>query len=80
MRDFTYDCGAMPISEPAFSPIDPPCDLARDLSPYAGRWIALVRGRIAGVGVLPHEARLLAKAARPKEEPTVVFVPRKLTR
>ncbi len=66
----------MPTSEPVPSPIDP----LRDLAPYAGRWIALVRGRIAGVGLLPNDAYLLAKAARPKEEPMVVFVPKNLTR
>ncbi len=57
-----------------------PIDSRRDLTPYTGRWIALVRGHIAGVGLLPHDARLLAKAARPKEEPTVVFVPKSLTK
>lgn len=70
----------MPKPDSLPSPIDPTPDLARDLSPYTGRWIALVRGRIAGVGLRPHDARLLAKAARPKEEPTVVFVPKQLTR
>ena len=28
-----------------------------DLAPYAGRWIAIVRGRVAGVGLSPEEAR-----------------------
>ena len=46
-----------------------------DLTPYAGRWIALVRNHVSGVGRTAHEATLLAKAARPKEEPIVVFVP-----
>ena len=46
-----------------------------DLTPYAGRWIALIRDHIAGVGRSAHEAAALAKTARPKEEPIVLFVP-----
>ncbi|MDH7487127.1 MAG: HD domain-containing protein [Anaerolineae bacterium] len=46
-----------------------------DLTPYAGRWVAVVRGRVAGVGVTERAARLAAKRCRPKEEPTVLFVP-----
>jgi hypothetical protein len=45
-----------------------------DLAPYAGRWIAIVRGQVAGVGLSPEEARRLAKRNRPREEPVVVFV------
>jgi hypothetical protein len=45
-----------------------------DLAPYAGRWIAIVRGQVAGVGFSPGEARRLAKRNRPKEEATIVFV------
>jgi hypothetical protein len=45
-----------------------------DLAPYAGRWIAVVRGRVAGVGFSPEEARRLAKRNRPREEPLIVFV------
>ncbi len=46
-----------------------------DLAPYAGRWVALVRGRVAGVGWTAEEARRSAKRSRPKEEPQVLFVP-----
>nr|HID14524.1 hypothetical protein [Anaerolineae bacterium] len=46
-----------------------------DLAPYAGRWVALVRGRVAGVGWTADEARRAAKRSRPKEEPRVIFVP-----
>lgn len=45
-----------------------------DLLPYAGRWIAIVRGQVAGVGLSPEEARRLAKHNRPREEPMIVFV------
>ncbi|MDY7080327.1 MAG: DUF5678 domain-containing protein [Chloroflexota bacterium] len=46
-----------------------------DLMPYAGRWVALVRGRVAGVGWTAKEARRAAKRSRPKEEPQVIYVP-----
>ena len=46
-----------------------------ELAPYAGRWVALVRGRVAGIGWTAGEARLAAKRNRPKEEPEVIFVP-----
>jgi len=46
-----------------------------DLMPYAGRWVALVRGRVAGVGWTAAEARRAAKRSRFKEEPRVIFVP-----
>ena len=46
-----------------------------DLAPYAGRWVALVRGHVAGVGWTAGEARRAAKRNRPKEEPEVIFVP-----
>jgi hypothetical protein len=48
-----------------------------DLRPYAGRWVALVNGRIAGIGLTAQEARIAAKLSRPKEEPVVRFVPKR---
>lgn len=53
-----------------------PHSAALDLRPYAGRWVALVSGRVAGVGLTADEARTAAKLSRPKEEPTVRFVPK----
>ncbi len=50
-----------------------------DLTPYAGRWVALVRGCVSGVGVSEQAARLASKHQRPKEEPIVIFVPKELT-
>jgi len=47
-----------------------------DYSLYTGRWIALVRDHVAGVGRTAEEARLRAKASRPKDDPRVVFVPK----
>ena len=46
-----------------------------DLTPYAGRWVALVRGRVTGIGWTAEEARRSAKRNRPKEEAHVIFVP-----
>ena len=45
-----------------------------DLRPYAGRWVALVNGHVAGVGFTADEARTAAKLSRPKEEPEVRFI------
>ena len=47
-----------------------------DYSLYAGRWIAIVRDHVTGVGRTAQEARLRAKASRPKDDPQVVFVPK----
>ena len=44
------------------------------LRPYAGRWVALVAGRVAGSGRTPAEARQMAQRNRPKERPQVAFV------
>lgn len=45
-----------------------------DLTPYAGRWVALVHGRVAGVGETPEAAKRLAQHNRPKERATLQFV------
>ena len=47
-----------------------------DFSLYAGRWIAIVRDRVIGVGRTAAEARQRAKAAWPKDEPRIVHVPK----
>ena len=46
-----------------------------DLTPYAGCWVAIVRGGVTGIGVSEQAARLASKHQRAKEEPVVVFVP-----
>ena len=46
-----------------------------DYTPYLGRWIAIVRDHVAGVGLTAEEARRAAKASRPKDDPQVVYVP-----
>jgi hypothetical protein len=45
------------------------------LAPYAGRWVALVRGAVVGVGWTRDEALYAARRTRPKEQPELRFVP-----
>ncbi|MCX6032137.1 MAG: DUF5678 domain-containing protein [Chloroflexi bacterium] len=45
-----------------------------DLSAYEGRWVAIVRGHVAGVARTADSARRVAKLNRPREEPTVIYV------
>lgn len=53
---------------------EPDSPLPIDLSPYLHRWIALVRGRVVGVGLTAEQAERAAKRVRPKEKARVVFV------
>jgi putative nucleotidyltransferase with HDIG domain len=55
-------------------PDPPPASNGDNLLPYAGRWVALVGSRVIGQGGTSEQAMRAAKAARPKETPTVVFV------
>jgi hypothetical protein len=45
-----------------------------DLSLYLDRWIAVVRGRVVGVGFTPGQAHRAAKQTRPKEKAQLLFV------
>ncbi len=45
------------------------------LSPYAGRWVAKVRGQIVAQGGTPEQAQRAAQASRPKELPEILYVP-----
>lgn len=45
-----------------------------DLSPYAGRWVALINDQVAGVGLTPAEAEHLARHNRPKDRFSIRFV------
>ncbi len=47
-----------------------------DLTPYAGCWVAVVEGRVVGVGYTARAARAAAKRSRPKDDPVVVRVGR----
>jgi tRNA nucleotidyltransferase/poly(A) polymerase len=43
-------------------------------SPYAGRWVAVIGGRVVGQGGTPEQARTAAQS-RHKEIPTVTYIP-----
>lgn len=53
----------------------PPETATPDLHPYAGRWVALLRGQIIAQGGTPDQARRAAKHTRPKETPEIRFMP-----
>jgi poly(A) polymerase len=44
-------------------------------SPYAGRWVAQVRGRIVAQGGTPEQALHAAQLSRHKEKPEIIFMP-----
>jgi tRNA nucleotidyltransferase/poly(A) polymerase len=44
-------------------------------TPYAGRWVARLRGRIVAQGGTPEQALHAAQGARYKETPEIVFMP-----
>jgi len=44
-------------------------------SPYAGRWVAKVRGRIVAQGGTPEQALHAAQKSRHKEKPEIVYMP-----
>jgi tRNA nucleotidyltransferase/poly(A) polymerase len=45
------------------------------VSPYAGRWVARLRGKVVAQGSTPEEARRAAQTHRHKESPEIVFMP-----
>ncbi len=45
-----------------------------DLTPYPNRWVAVVHGRVAGVGKTRQQAYGAAKRIRPKDKSTLLFV------
>jgi len=44
-------------------------------APYAGKWVAVVRGRVAGVGETARQARMMARRSCPKDDPILLLVP-----
>lgn len=50
-------------------------EMQNKLSPYAGRWVALVRGNIVAQGGTPEQALHAAQASRHKEKPEIRFMP-----
>ncbi|HEY53556.1 MAG TPA: hypothetical protein G4N94_08880 [Caldilineae bacterium] len=55
------------------SPLQPH-HLDLDLSAYAGRYIALVEGRVVAVADTPEAARTRARTAREQRPPTILFI------
>ncbi|MFH1906839.1 MAG: HD domain-containing protein, partial [Chloroflexota bacterium] len=47
----------------------------QSLSPYAGRWVARVRGQVVAQGGTPEQARRAAQSSRFKESPEIIFMP-----
>ncbi len=54
-------------------------DDEKDLTPYAGRWVARVRGKVVAQGETADDAAQAARQSRTKEAPEIVFVPDPLT-
>lgn len=52
-----------------------PDDSQAPTSPYAGRWVARVRGKIIAQGGTPEQALQTAKKIRHKERPEIIYVP-----
>src|SRR5512134_1104042 len=48
-------------------------------SPYAGRWVARVRGRIVAQGGTPEQALHAAQISRHKEKPEIIYMHVSLT-
>src|SRR5215218_3812723 len=44
-------------------------------SPYAGRWVARLRGRIIAQGGTPEQALHAAQLSRHKEKPEIIYMP-----
>jgi tRNA nucleotidyltransferase/poly(A) polymerase len=44
-------------------------------NPYAGRWVAKLKGRIVAQGGTPQQALLASQATRHKEKPEIIFMP-----
>lgn len=52
-----------------------PDDSRAPTSPYAGRWVARVRGKIVAQGGTPEQALQTAQKIRHKERPEIIYVP-----
>ncbi len=52
-----------------------PDRVSLDLTPYAGRWVALIRGRVVAAGETAQEALLAARYQCTKDEPSLIWVP-----
>ncbi len=46
-----------------------------DENSFAGRWVAMIRGKIVAQGGTPEQALRAAQASRPKESPEIFYMP-----
>ena len=46
-----------------------------ELSPYAGRWVAIINQKVISQGGTPQQALLAAKNSRFKETPQIIYIP-----
>ena len=53
----------------------PVANIENTSSPYAGRWVARVRGRIIAQGGTPEQALQAAQISRHKERPEIIYMP-----
>lgn len=54
--------------------IEPSC---KELSPYAGRWVAIIGRKVISQGGTPRQALNAAKNSRIKESPKIIYIPTK---
>ena len=52
-----------------------PDDSQASTSPYSGRWVARVRGKIVAQGGTPEQALHAAQKSRHKEKPEIIYMP-----
>ena len=52
-----------------------PDDSQTPASPYAGRWVARLRGKIVAQGGTPEQALHAAQKSRHKEKPEIIYMP-----
>ncbi len=48
---------------------------SQSVSPYAGRWVARLQGRIVAHGGTPEQALIAAQTSRHKEKPEIIYMP-----
>jgi hypothetical protein len=67
----------MTDDEASRMPVGLPLGLGSDEDLYAGKWVAVVHGHIAGVGETAREARAFARRNWPRDEAVVLLLPAK---
>jgi poly(A) polymerase len=55
--------------------LPPAAEQGKQNSPYAGRWVARIKGKIVAHGNTAEEARRAAQRSRHKEKPTITYMP-----